>query len=209
MAWRWSFVVAVVDRRGRVGRRRRRRRPTAHETGAVTVDGTPLPQYTADEVDTAIGDPIPTLTGVSFDGSHGHDRADRQAASGDVPRALVSALSGGGAAHRRPREGGSVQGDRRRRGGHRHERRSPELPAVRVVGARELAVPGHGRQHRAAPRRRRTGSPRTPTSCSSTQRGRSSARATGEIAPSDLQKILTALEAGNPLPKGSGASSAA
>ena len=33
-------------------------------------------------------------------------------------------------------------------------------------------------------------------------------RAVGEIAPSDLQKILTALEAGNPLPTGiAGASS--
>jgi thiol-disulfide isomerase/thioredoxin len=34
-------------------------------------------------------------------------------------------------------------------------------------------------------------------------------RAAGEIPPSDLQKILNALEAGNPLPKGSGASSSA
>jgi cytochrome oxidase Cu insertion factor (SCO1/SenC/PrrC family) len=42
---------------------------TAHETAAVTVDGTALPPYTNPEKDAALGDTIPTLEGVSFDGS--------------------------------------------------------------------------------------------------------------------------------------------
>src|SRR5262245_52782669 len=40
----------------------------AHETGAVQVDGSALPQFTGDS-DTAVGRPIPTLTGISFNGS--------------------------------------------------------------------------------------------------------------------------------------------
>ncbi len=42
---------------------------TAHETAPVTVDGRHLPAYTDPEKDTAVGDTIPTLQGISFDGS--------------------------------------------------------------------------------------------------------------------------------------------
>ena len=44
-------------------------KPTAHETASVTVDGKHLPPYTDPENDTAVGDTIPTLQGMSFDGS--------------------------------------------------------------------------------------------------------------------------------------------
>lgn len=42
---------------------------TAHETAPVTVDGTKLPQLVDTSNDKAIGDTIPTLQGISFDGS--------------------------------------------------------------------------------------------------------------------------------------------
>ena len=42
---------------------------TAHETAPVTVDGTKLPQLTDTENDSAVGDTIPALRGISFDGS--------------------------------------------------------------------------------------------------------------------------------------------
>ena len=42
---------------------------TAHETAPVTVDGTKLPQFTETANDKAIGDTIPTLQGMTFDGS--------------------------------------------------------------------------------------------------------------------------------------------
>ncbi len=43
---------------------------TSHETGSVTVDGTPLPKFPgAGQVDPAIGDTAPTLVGESFDTS--------------------------------------------------------------------------------------------------------------------------------------------
>ena len=44
-------------------------KPTAYETGAVSVEGTKLPRYTGQGADPAIGETIPTLEGVSFDGS--------------------------------------------------------------------------------------------------------------------------------------------
>ena len=40
----------------------------AHETGAVEVDGAALPSFRSG-ADPAVGKPIPTLTGISFDGS--------------------------------------------------------------------------------------------------------------------------------------------
>jgi thiol-disulfide isomerase/thioredoxin len=42
---------------------------TAHETAPVTVDGTKLPQFADTSNDKAVGDTIPTLQGISFDGS--------------------------------------------------------------------------------------------------------------------------------------------
>jgi thiol-disulfide isomerase/thioredoxin len=42
---------------------------TAHETAPVTVDGTKIPELTDTANDRAVGDTIPTLNGVSFDGS--------------------------------------------------------------------------------------------------------------------------------------------
>jgi thiol-disulfide isomerase/thioredoxin len=42
---------------------------TAHETANVTVDGKQLPVYTASGRDAAVGATIPTLHGMSFDGS--------------------------------------------------------------------------------------------------------------------------------------------
>lgn len=44
-------------------------KPTAHETGPVSVEGTVLRRYTGQGDDPAIGETIPTLEGVSFDGS--------------------------------------------------------------------------------------------------------------------------------------------
>ena len=42
---------------------------TAHETAPVTVDGTKLPRLTDSSNDRAIGETMPTLQGISFDGS--------------------------------------------------------------------------------------------------------------------------------------------
>jgi cytochrome c biogenesis protein CcmG/thiol:disulfide interchange protein DsbE len=43
---------------------------TSHETGPVTVEGAPLPEFPGSgQVDPAIGDTAPTLVGESFDGS--------------------------------------------------------------------------------------------------------------------------------------------
>src|SRR5262249_43168328 len=42
---------------------------TAHETAPVTVEGTKLPQFTGTANDKAIGETIPTLQGITFDGS--------------------------------------------------------------------------------------------------------------------------------------------
>jgi thiol-disulfide isomerase/thioredoxin len=41
----------------------------ASETAAVSVQGARLPRFTGDGTDTAVGDPIPTLTGKGFDGA--------------------------------------------------------------------------------------------------------------------------------------------
>ena len=63
------LVVAVVIAVSASGGDSESAKATDHETGAVTVEGDALPRYTDTSVDTAIGDTIPTLSGVSFDGS--------------------------------------------------------------------------------------------------------------------------------------------
>ena len=45
---------------------------TAHETGKVSVEGTPLATLTDPQNDSAVGDSIPSLSGVTFDGSPMH-----------------------------------------------------------------------------------------------------------------------------------------
>ena len=122
---------------------------TEHETGAVTVEGDALPQYTGGRCRPGDRRPDPDALRRLVRRFAGHDRPHRQAASRDLRRALVSALPGRSAAHRRAREGWSVRGHRRRHGGDGDEPVGPELSAVGLVAARELAVPGPGRQPRA------------------------------------------------------------
>ena len=199
-----AIVVAVAASGGDDGAK-----PTAHETGAVTVDGTPLPQYNSDEVDTAIGDTIPTLTGVSFDGSKvtigptgtpqvvmflAHWCPHCQA---EVPRIVELAKEGAfkgidvaavatGTSAEAPNYPPSAW----------LEREKWPFP-VMVDSTEQTAAIAYGLSS-------------YPYFVFADAQGKVVGRATGEIAPSDLQKILNALEAGNPLPTGiAGASSSA
>ena len=208
--WIWGGVAAGLPRRrprcrGRVGRRRRRqadrprdRRGDRRRHPASAVQRRP-------EVDTAIGDPIPTLTGVSFDGSKvtigptgkpqvvmflAHWCPHCQA---EVPRIVDLAKQGAfkGIDVAAVATGTSAE--------------APNYPPSAWLEREKWPFPvmvDSLEWHRGAGVR---AAPRTPTSCSSTPREAVVGRASGEIAPSDLQKILNALEAGNPLPKGSGA----
>ncbi len=84
---------------------------------------------------------------------------------------------------------------------------APELPAVRLVGGRSVVVPDDGRQRAVAPRPRRTGSPRIPTSSSSTRRARSWPGPRVRSHDDDIVAAVNALKAGKPVDLGSGASS--
>jgi cytochrome c biogenesis protein CcmG, thiol:disulfide interchange protein DsbE len=199
-----AIVVAVVASGGGDDAK-----ATAHETGAVTVDGTPLPQYDSDAgVDSAIGDTIPTLTGVTFDGSKvtiaptgkpqvvmflAHWCPHCQA---EVPRIVDLAKQGAfkgmdvaavatGTSAEAPNYPPSAW----------LERENWPFP-VMVDSLSGTAAQAYGLSS-------------YPYFVFVDAEGKVAGRAVGEIAPSDLQKILNALEAGKPLPKGSGASSSA
>lgn len=187
---------------------------TAHETGTVKVDGTPLPQYNSDGVaagnaDPAIGDTIPTLQGVSFDGSPvtigptdkpqvvlflAHWCPHCQA---EVPRIVDLAKKGAfdgidvatvatGTNSTYPNYPPSAW----------LKRENWPFP-VMVDSTESTAATAYGLAS-------------YPYLVFTDGQGKVVGRATGEIAPSDLQRILTALAAGKALPTGiAGASSSA
>ena len=205
---------AGARRRGRgrgvrVGKRRLRRKATAHETGAVTVDGTALPQYTGGGVDTAIGDTIPTLSGVSFDGSSvtigptGKPQVVMFVAhwcphcQAEVPRVVELAKSGAF-------KGIDVVHGRDRR-------RTPPYPNYPPSAwlKREnwpFPVMVDSPQQTAA---RPTASPPTPTSCSPTRRARSSDARRVRSPPPTSRRSSPPSPPASRSPKVSGASASA
>jgi cytochrome c biogenesis protein CcmG/thiol:disulfide interchange protein DsbE len=180
-----------------------------HETGAVTVDGTPLPQFVSGGVDTAIGDTIPTLHGVSFDGSSvtiaptskpqvvlfvAHWCPHCQA---EVPRIVALAKKG------------AFEGIDVATVATGTNSTYPNYPpSAWLQGAHwPFPVLVDSKDSTAA---EAYGLPSYPYFVFTDAQGKVVGRATGEIAPSDLQRILKALVAGNPLPTGiAGASSSA
>ncbi len=140
------LVIAVVIAVFASGGDDQGAKATNHETGAVTVEGDPLPQYSGGSVDTAIGDPIPTLSGVTFDGSSvtivptGKPLAVMFVAhwcphcQAEVPRVVELAKTGAfkGIDVATVATGTNAE--------------VPELSPVRLVEARALAVPRDGRQ---------------------------------------------------------------
>jgi thiol-disulfide isomerase/thioredoxin len=210
--WVWGgvalvFVVAIVVAVAASGGDDGGAKPTAHETGAVTADGTALPQYDADEVDTAIGDTIPTLTGVSFDGSKvtigptgtpqvvvflAHWCPHCQA---EVPRIVDLAKQGAFDGIDVAAVATGTNAD------------APNYPPSAWLEREKWSFPvmvdsAGGSAARAY------GLPSYPYFVFADAQGAVVGRAVGEIAPGDLRKILDALEAGTPLPTGiAGASS--
>jgi cytochrome c biogenesis protein CcmG, thiol:disulfide interchange protein DsbE len=181
---------------------------TGHETGAVTVDGTALPRYGDTGVDTAIGDTIPTLSGVSFDGSPvtvgptgkpgvvifvAHWCPHCQA---EVPRIVKLAKSGAfkgidvstvatGTTPSYPNYPPSAWLKRE------------QWPfRVMVDSTEQTAAVAYGLSA-------------YPYFVAVDAQGKVVGRATGEIAPADIKKILAALAAGKPLPKLTSGSSTA
>jgi thiol-disulfide isomerase/thioredoxin len=181
---------------------------TAVETASVTVEGTALPRFADTGTDPAIGDTIPTLTGRSFDSSPvtvgpaqkpqvivfvAHWCPHCQA---EVPRIVSLAQSG---AFRGIRVATVATGT------------NPTYPnyppsswlarehwpfSVMVDSTRQTAAGAFGL-------------PAYPYFVFVDAQGRVVGRATGEITPSDLTKILRALAAGAALPLKGGANSVA
>jgi cytochrome c biogenesis protein CcmG, thiol:disulfide interchange protein DsbE len=183
---------------------------TKHETGAVTVEGTPLPAFAGDgSVDRAVGDTAPTLVGEGFDkemvtiGPTGtpqvvvfvahwcpHCRAE-------VPRLVESAKSGAFDA---------IDVSTVATGTNKEASNYP--PSAWL--AREkwpfpvMVDDENGTAGQAY------GLPSYPYFVFLDGEGKVLGRATGEIAPSDLEQILDDMRAGKALSSsGSGASSSA
>lgn len=183
-------------------------KPTPHETGPVKVAGNALPKYTAGAVDTAIGDTIPTLTGVSFDGSPvtiaptgkplvvlfvAHWCPHCQA---EVPRIVQLAKDG------------ALEGIDVATVATGTSSAAPNYPPSAWLKGQHWPFPvlADSPQQTAAIA---YGLPSYPYFVFADARGKVVGRAVGEIQPSDLTKILSALRAGKPLPKVTGASSSA
>jgi thiol-disulfide isomerase/thioredoxin len=199
-----AIVVAVVVSGGGDSAK-----ATQHETGAVTVDGTPLPQFVSGGVDTAIGDTIPTLHGVSFDGSAvtiaptskpqvvlfvAHWCPHCQA---EVPRIVALAKKG------------AFEGIDVATVATGTNSTYPNYPPSAWLQGEHWPFPVlvDSTESTAATA---YGLPSYPYFVFTDAQGKVVGRATGEIAPSDLQRILKALVAGTPLPTGiAGASSSA
>jgi cytochrome c biogenesis protein CcmG/thiol:disulfide interchange protein DsbE len=182
---------------------------TKHETGAVTVDGDALPQYDAGVVDTAIGDPIPTLSGVSFDGSPvtiGPTGGKPQVVvfvahwcphcQAEVPRIVELAKAG------------AFKGIDVSTVTTATSSEAPNYPPSAWLKRENWPFPvlADSPEQTAAIA---YGLTSYPYLVFTNAEGNVVGRAVGEIAPSDLQKILTALAAGKPLPKITGGGSSA
>ena len=181
---------------------------TAHETAPVTVDGTKLPQFTDTVNDKAIGETIPTLQGISFDGSPvtveptgkpqvivflSHSCPHCQA---EVPRIVALQKAG-------KLKGVDFTGVT--------TNTSPELPNYPPSAwlAREhwpFRVLADSKKLTAA---QAYGLPAFPYFVFVDKDGKVAARATGEILPNDLASVVKSLAAGQPLVSSSSGQSTA
>ena len=181
---------------------------TAHETAPVTVDGTKLPQFTDTVNDKAIGETIPTLQGISFDGSPvtveptgkpqvivflSHSCPHCQA---EVPRIVALQKAG-------KLKGVDFTGVT--------TNTSPELPNYPPSAwlAREhwpFRVLADSKKLTAA---QAYGLPAFPYFVFVDKDGKVAARATGEILPNDLASVVKSLAAGQPLVSSSNGQSTA
>jgi len=181
---------------------------TAHETAPVTVDGTKLPQFTGTANDKAIGETIPTLQGVTFNGSPvtveptgkpqvivflSHSCPHCQA---EVPRIVALQKAG-------KLKGVDFTGVA--------TNTSPELPNYPPSAwlAREhwpYPVLADSKKLTAA---QAYGLPAFPYFVFVDKDGKVAARATGEIEPKDLAAVVKALDAGQPLVSSSNGQSTA
>jgi cytochrome c biogenesis protein CcmG/thiol:disulfide interchange protein DsbE len=200
------LIVAVVIAASASGGGDQAAKATDNETGTVTVDGAALPRYGDTSIDTAIGDTIPTLSGVSFDGSpvtigptgkpgvvifvaHWCPHCQRE-----VPLIVDLAKSGGfkgidvatvatGTNATYPNYPPSAW----------LKRENWPFP-VMVDSLQQTAAVAYGLSA-------------YPYFVAVNAKGQVVGRETGEIAPADIKKILSALAAGKPLPNVGGSSS--
>jgi cytochrome c biogenesis protein CcmG/thiol:disulfide interchange protein DsbE len=181
---------------------------TSHETGAVEVVGSALPDFHQEGSDPAIGETIPTLNGVTFDGSSitigptGRPKVVMFVAhwcphcQAEVPR--IVDLEKDGAFARLDVSSVATGTD-------------PSFPnyppsAWLKSAGWPFPVMADSSDQTAA---RAYGLTAYPFFVFADAQGKVVGRATGEIAPSNLSKILNALATGEPLPSASGASSSA
>lgn len=201
------LVVAVVIAVSSTGSDKQAK-ATKYETGAVTVDGDALPRYTDASVDTAIGDTIPTLSGLSFDGSpvtigptgkpgvvifvaHWCPHCQRE-----VP--LIAHLA----------KDGAFKGIDVATVATGTNATYPNYPPSAWLKRENWPFPvmADSPQQTAAVA---YGLSAYPYFVAVNAEGKVVGRATGEIAPADIKKILTALAAGKPLPKLNGGTATA
>lgn len=204
-----AIVIAVVASSGGDSTSSSSSAKGTSETAPVTVDGTDLPQFTGKGTDAAVGKTIPTLTGVSFDGTpveitatgkpqmiafvaHWCPHCQREvpvivsmADSGAFDGIDVTAVATG------------------TNSGYPNYPPSAWLQSVKWP----FPVLADSSKFTAA---NAWGLPSYPYLVFVDKDGKVVGRTSGEIAPADLRKILTALKAGETLPIGSaGASSGA
>lgn len=179
-----------------------------HEVGPVTVSGTRLPSFTDPNHDTAIGRPIPTLTGETFDGTpmtiapNGKPQVVLFVAhwcphcQAEVPRLVELASSGAFNGIDVATVATGTNAD------------YPNYPPSSWLQREHWPFPVmvDSEQQTAAIA---YGLPAYPYFVFVDANGNVAGRATGEIAPDSLTKILDALAAGKALPTVSGASSSA
>jgi thiol-disulfide isomerase/thioredoxin len=181
---------------------------TTHETGPVAVSGAALPRYGGPDKDNAIGDTIPTLSGGSFDGSkvsigpNGEPQVVMFVAhwcphcQAEVPRVVDLAKQGAfdGLGVSTVATGTNPN--------------YPNYPPSAWLADQSWPFPvmADSPQSTAA---EAYGLSAYPFFVFVDANGKVAGRATGEIAPADLTKILDALRAGKPLPTASGANSSA
>jgi thiol-disulfide isomerase/thioredoxin len=181
---------------------------SARETGAVTVDGRALPRYDGPSKDDAVGDTIPTLTGESFDRSKvtigptgtpqvvlflAHWCPHCQA---EVPRIADLAKDG------------AFDGLGVSTVATGTDPNYPNYPPSEWLARADWPFPvmADSPESTAA---EAYGLSAYPFFVFVDGDGKVAGRATGEIAPDDLTRILDALRDGRPLPTASGANSSA
>ena len=179
---------------------------TAVETASVTVEGTALPRFADTGTDPAIGDTIPTLVGRSFDGSSvtiGPARKPQVIVfvahwcphcQAEVPR--IVSLAKSGAFH------GITVATVATGTNRTYPNYPPSSWLEREQWPFPVMVDSNGQAAAGA-----FGLPAYPYFVFVDAQGRVVGRATGEIAPSDLARILRSLAAGSALPLQGGASS--